>query len=264
MMRPDRWSGADDYESYVGRWSRLVAVDFLDWLALPTGLAWLDVGCGTGALTATILARADAASVVGIDQSQDFVRHARATVDDGRATFETGDATGLPLTDAPVDATVSGLVLNFVSDVGAALAECRRVTRAGGTVAVYVWDYADGMQPMRAFWDAAVELDPAGRELDEGARFPICAPDALGTAFAAAALVDVETTSLDIETRYTSFDDYWRPFLSGVGAAPAYCASLDEDRQEALRARLAERLPVASDGTLTLIARAFACRGTSP
>jgi SAM-dependent methyltransferase len=262
-MAPDRWSGGDDYESYVGRWSRRVAVAFVDWLGLPPGLAWLDLGCGTGALTATVLARAAPASVLGVDPSPDFVGHAAATVDDPRATFATGDAASLPAADDAVDATVSGLVLNFVPDVGAGLAECRRVTRPGGTVAAYVWDYADGMQPIRAFWDAAIELDPAARELDEGVRFPLCAPAALQAAFAGAGLADVGTTALDVEARFAGFDDYWRPFLSGVGPAPGYCAGLPPERREALRVLLAERLPVGADGTLALTARAFACRGTS-
>ncbi len=263
MARADRWSGGDDYESYVGRWSRRVAVDFLDWLALPAGLAWLDLGCGTGALTAAILGRAAPLSVVGVDPSPDFVAHAAATFDDPRARFATGDATALQLADDAVDAVVSGLVLNFVPDVGAGLAECRRVARPGGTVAAYVWDYADGMQPIRAFWDAAAELDPAARELDEAARFPVCAPDALHAAFSAAGLRGVETAALDVEARFAGFDDYWRPFLTGVGPAPGYCVSLAAEQRDALRTLLAERLPVAADGTLVLTARAFACRGTS-
>jgi SAM-dependent methyltransferase len=260
-MAPDRWSGGDDYESYVGRWSRRVAVDFVDWLALPAGLDWLDLGCGTGALTATILARSEPASVLGVDPSPDFVGHAAATVEDGRARFATGDAGALPVADGAVDAVVSGLVLNFVPDVRAGLAECRRATRPSGTVAAYVWDYADGMQPIRAFWDAAAALDPAAGALDEAVRFPLCAPDALRAAFTAAGLEGVETTTLDAEARFAGFDDYWRPFLSGVGPAPGYCASLDPERREALRALLADRLPVAADGALTLRARAFACRG---
>ena len=154
--RKDRWTGGDSYESYVGRWSRGVAVEFIDWLDAAPGGSWLDLGCGTGALTTAILERADPAAVVGIDPSASFIDHARAATPDRHAVFLTGDALALPLAAGSADVVVSGLVLNFIPDPAAALRECLRVARPGATIAAYVWDYAEKMEPIRAFWDAAI------------------------------------------------------------------------------------------------------------
>jgi SAM-dependent methyltransferase len=157
---PDRWDGAAEYESYIGRWSRPVAERFVDWLDVPAGRAWLDVGCGTGALTAAIAQRAAPASVTALDLSAEFAASAANDLDDRRVVFLVGDARALPLADAQMDVVVSGLVLNFLADPVAAIAEWRRTARPGGTIAVFVWDYADAMEPIRAFWDAAIELAP--------------------------------------------------------------------------------------------------------
>jgi SAM-dependent methyltransferase len=263
-VAPDRWSGGDEYESYVGRWSRGVAAEFLAWLAAPAELSWLDAGCGTGALTDSILARAAPASVIAVDRSADFVAHASRAIDDRRVVFLVGDAASLPLADGRVDAVASGLVLNFLPDPAAAVAELRRVTRPGGTVAAYVWDYADGMQPIRAFWDAAIQLAPAASELDEAVRFPLCRPDRLCDLFAGSGLSEVSALSIDAAATFRDFDEYWTPFLSGVGPAPGYCASLPADQREALRARLHDRLSPSGSGPIVMNTRAFAVRGTVP
>jgi SAM-dependent methyltransferase len=257
----DHWSSGSAYESYVGRWSRLVASEFLDWLAIPPGRRWLDVGCGTGVLTHTILARCDPNSVVGVDPSETFVEHARATVVDGRAIFTVGTAAMTGLDDGAVDVVVSGLVLNFVPDVGAALAEARRVVSPGGVVAAYVWDYAEGMQFMRRFWDTAVALDPAAQSLDEGARFGINAPEPLTAAFNAAGLEAVDVRPIEIPTVFRDFDDYWTPFLGGTGPAPVYVASLTESVRDALRDRLRASIAQEPDGCIRLTARAWAAQG---
>jgi SAM-dependent methyltransferase len=261
--RGDRWTGGDDYESYVGRWSRGVAVEFVDWLDAAPGRSWLDLGCGTGALTTAILDRAEPAAVVGVDPSASFIDHARAATPDRHAVFLTGDALALPLASHSADLVVSGLVLNFIPDTSAALIECIRVARPGATIAAYVWDYAEKMEPIRAFWDAAIALDPSVRELDEARRFPLCAPDELRALFTAAGLDAVADRTIDVVARFASFDDYWTPFLSGTGPAPGYCAGLPEEGREALRALLAERFPPARDGSITMTARAFAVRATS-
>jgi len=260
----DRWTGGDDYDAYIGRWSRPVAVAFVNWLAVNAGRDWVDVGCGTGALSAAILAGAAPASVVGIDPSADFVNAAAARVDDRRGRFVVGAAAAVPLESAAADVVVSGLVLNFVPDLDVALAEMLRVTRAGGIVAGYVWDYAGGMELIRRFWDAAVELDPAARDLDEGIRFPICAPGPLQTAFESAGLAGVEVRPIDVATVFRDFDDYWTPFLSGVGPAPGYAAALETARRAALRDRLDATLPREQDGRIALTARAWAVQGWRP
>ncbi len=258
----DRWTQGAAYERYVGRWSRLVADDFLRWLDVPPRKAWLDVGCGTGVLTRKILERAAPARVMGIDAAESFVSHAQAEIAHAHAEFRVGDARALPVGDGAFDAVVSGLVLNFVSDPTKAVAEMRRVARPGGRIGVYVWDYADKMQLVRKFWDAAVALDPEAAALDEATRFPLCQRDALAALFAAAGLTDVETSAIDVPTIFRTFDDFWEPFLGGTGPAPGYVMSLDETRRDALRERLRETLKPEADGSIRLVARAFAVGGT--
>jgi SAM-dependent methyltransferase len=256
----ERWTHGDPYEQYVGRWSRLVAPAFLSWLRLPPGRRWVDVGCGTGALCDAICRHCSPATVIGIEPSEGFLQAARVNLA-GRAVVRQGNATQIPLDDASVDAVVSALALNFVDDPRAALVEMGRVTARGGTIAAYVWDYAGRMDLMRLFWDAAVDLDPAAARLDEGVRFPLCRPEPLQELFAGSGLADVAVTPIDVPTRFADFDDYWRPFLGGQGPAPTYVMSLDDTARARLRERLRERLPSAGDGSISLIARAWAVRG---
>lgn len=264
MQRPDVWAVGDAYEAYVGRWSRLVARDFIGWLARPAKTQWLDIGCGTGALTQTILACADPAQVIGIDPSDGFVARARQQTRDARATFQSGKAEALPLADASVDTAVSGLVLNFVPDHRQAIAEMRRVLRPGGSAAAYVWDYGGEMQLMRRFWNAAVALDSAAGPLDEARRFPICNPASLQALFNDGGFERTECRSIDVPTVFTDFDDYWSSFLGGQGPAPTYCATLSDDQRTALREQIRKGLPIEQDGTIRLMARAWAVRGVRP
>jgi SAM-dependent methyltransferase len=257
----DTWERGDAYEQYVGRWSRQVAPLFLSWLSIPAGRRWLDVGCGTGSLCAAVVDRCSPSSVAGVEPSEGFVRTARENLA-GRAVIHPGSATAIPLDDASVDAVVSGLVLNFIPDPLAALAEMGRVLVDGGTVGAYVWDYAGKMEVMRLFWDAAVELDPAAVPLAEGVRFPLCRPEALAALFAGAGLGAVATTAIDIPTPFASFDDYWQRFLGGQGPAPAYVVSLDGAARDRLRDTIRSRIPMQGDGSISLIARAWAVRGT--
>ncbi|MFN8177805.1 MAG: GNAT family N-acetyltransferase [bacterium] len=259
----DTFERGDPYERYVGRWSRQIAPRFLAWLGVPAGRRWLDVGCGTGALCAAILEQASPASVVGVEPSDGFLQAAKGNLR-GRAVLRQGSAERIPLADASVDVSVSGLALNFVSDPRAGLAEMMRVTRRGGVIAAYVWDYAGKMELVRHFWDVAAELDPGAAALHEGARFPLCRPEALTELFASAGLKEVDVTSLDVQASFASFDDYWQPFLGGQGPAPAYAMSLDAAARERLRACLRARVPAAPTGAIALIARAWAVRGTSP
>jgi SAM-dependent methyltransferase len=255
----DTWERGSPYEQYVGRWSRQVAPPFLSWLGIPAGRRWLDVGCGTGALCAAIVDRCSPASVSAVEPSEGFLKTARENLAD-RVALHQGNATAIPLGDASVDVVVSGLVLNFVPDQRAALAEMARVTGKDGTIAAYVWDYAGKMELMRYFWDAAVELDPGVAKMDEGIRFPLCRPEALENLLASAGLKGIEVKPIDIPTRFTGFDDYWQPFLGGQGPAPAYAMSLDETGRARLRDRLRGRLPTAENGSISLIARAWAAR----
>ena len=259
-MTNDHWTGAEEYEAYIGRWSRPVAAAFLDWLSIPPARRWIDVGCGTGALTGAILERTDPSCVVGLDPSADFVDLARKRVVDPRARFEVAFADDLPLETGSADVIVGGLVLNFIPDLAAALAEMRRVGRAGAPIAGYLWDLAGRMDIIRTFWDAAVAIDPAAAEADEGARFPLCAPDPLREAFESAGLGDVAVRSIDVPTVLRDFDDYWTPFLGGVGPAPAYLVGLDEAHRMRIRERLRTTLPTGLDGRIQLMSRAWAVR----
>jgi SAM-dependent methyltransferase len=253
----DTWERGSSYEQYVGRWSRRVAPLFLSWLSIPAGRRWLDVGCGTGALCAAIVDRCSPASVAGVEPSEGFLKTAKDNLADRAALYQ-GSATAIPLGDASVDAVVSGLVLNFVPDPRAALAEMARVTDKGGTIAAYVWDYAGKMELMRFFWDAAVELNPDAGNMDEGFRFPLCRAQALEKLFTGAGLEGVEVRPIDIPTPFASFDDYWQPFLGGQGPAPAYAMSLDETTRAHLRDHIRGRLPTTANGTISLTARAWA------
>lgn len=259
----DTWERGSPYEQYIGRWSRKAAPLFLEWLDQPPGQRWLDVGCGTGALTGAILDRCGPVSVVGVEPSEGFIKTAHQNLV-GKARFLAGSAAAIPQDDGACDVVVSGLVLNFIPDLPVALAEMARVAVAGGTVAAYVWDYADGMEVIKCFWDAAVALDPAAAPMHEGTRFPMCRPSALRAAFEQAGLTQVETTALDVTAAFADFDDYWRPFLGGQGPAPAYAMSLPEDQRAALKRQLASTLaPASVGGALSLRARAWAVRGTT-
>lgn len=258
----DAWERGSPYEQYIGRWSRKIAPLFLAWLDQPASKRWLDVGCGTGAVSAAILANCTPSSVVGVEPSEGFLKLAIQNLA-GKARFLAGSAAALPLDGGACDVVVSGLVLNFVPALPSALWEMRRVTASGGTIAAYVWDYADGMEVVKHFWDAAASLDSAAAQLHEGTRFPLCNPSALKAAFEEAGLTEVETTPLDLLAEFDDFEDYWRPFLGGQGPAPAYAMSLPEEQRAALRANLKSALPSTAGGVISLRARAWAVRGAT-
>jgi SAM-dependent methyltransferase len=255
----DTWERGDPYEQYVGRWSRRVAPQFLSWLNIPPGRRWLDVGCGTGALSDAILDRCAPLSVIAVEPSEGFLDKAKEQLG-SRVLLRRGSGVEIPLDDRSVDVTVSGLVLNFIPDGRAAVSEMARVTAPGGTIAAYVWDYSEKMELMRYFWDAAVELDPEAAKLEEGVRFPVCHPEALSELFAGAGLCGAEVTAIDIPTRFANFEDYWRPFLGGQGPAPAYAMALDDTARARLADRIRGRLPIQTEGSISLIARAWAVR----
>ncbi|WP_296664964.1 class I SAM-dependent methyltransferase [Demequina sp.] len=255
----DTWDAGELYEQYMGRWSRSISASFLGWLDADKDARWLDVGCGTGALTAQIVTTCRPSRVVGIDTSEAFIAAARRHL--STATFDVGDAAQLPYENRSFDVTVSAIALNFVPAPSAAIGHMVRVTEHGGLVAAYVWDYAEGMEMLREFWDAAIALDPAASELDEARRFPLCAEGALATAFAEAGLTEVEQQPLKTATAFESFEDLWEPFLSGQGPAPSYVASLDAAHRSALEGRLRGSLPTGPAGEITLSATAWAVKG---
>lgn len=247
----------------MGRWSRTVAASFVTWLRPADGLCWLDVGCGTGALAAAIAQGCRPRTVAGVDTSPGFVAAARDAAP-GAAGFAVAEASALPIADGSCDAAVSGLALNFFPDQHGAVAEAVRTVRPGGTVAAYVWDYTDGMQFLRLFWDAAVATDPAAGAVDERRRFPACHPDALRTMWSAGGLDEVTVIPIEVPTFFLDFHDLWGPFGSGQGPAPGYVATLDPPARERLRRALRRTVPTGSDGSIALTARAWAVRGRRP
>ena len=260
-MSVDAWDNGTAYEHYVGRWSRLIAARFVRWLGAPAGSTWLDFGCGSGALTHTILTDGSPRLVIGCDRSTGYIDHARQQASDPRAQFIVAHLDDLPRVDGGFDVSVSGLVLNFLPDPGNALGTLAARVRSRGTIAAYVWDYGEGMQLMRVFWDAVVALDASAQALDEGVRFPLCRPDPLRQLFESAGFQNVEATNIDVPTVFRSFDDYWQPFLGGQGPAPGYLMRVSPEHREALRTAVQQRLPVDAAGQIPLTARAWAARG---
>jgi SAM-dependent methyltransferase len=231
------------------------------WLAPASGKDWVDVGCGTGELTNAIVTLAEPRSVQGVDPSDGMIAFAKGRIKDARARLSLGSAEDLRLNDESADYVVSGLVLNFASDAAGAIRECTRVARRGGVIAAYVWDYAGEMQMMRRFWDAAAVLDPATAELDEGRRCSFCNRDGLIGLFSDAALRGVDARAIDVPTVFADFDDFWSPFLGGQSPAPRYAMSLSPEQRDRLRDLVQSQLPIASDGSISLIARAWAVKG---
>lgn len=263
--RHDAWQAGDSYDLYMGRWSRKVAPKFLDWFAAPGQMDWLEVGCGTGALSGAILSQSAPKSLLAIDQSDGFLAKARANVADVRAEFRVGDAQSLPAEDASRDVIVSGLVLNFVPDRQRALAEMQRVARPGARIGFYVWDYpGGGMEFMRAFWTAATALDPNARDLTEDKRFPFCTPEGLTNLAKEAGFRSIECAPIEVATVFQNFDDFWHPFTLGAGPAPGYCMSLPPEARERLRAKLEDSLPRQDGGAIPLKARAWAVKAMVP
>ena len=258
---PDKWVAGDAYEAYMGRWSRPLAQVFVEWLHPEPSAYWLEVGCGTGALTSAICHLCEPASVVACDPSGPFIEHARKNLADSRVSFVIAGAESLPGRKGGFDVVVSGLVLNFLPDHRQIMASFRERLRPGGTVAAFVWDYVQGIEFLRCFWDEAIAMDPRAASLDEGRRFPLCRPEALVSLFQEARLAQVKIDLLDIPTYFSDFDDYWTPFLRGTGPAPSYVASLDPKCRDLLREKLKLRLHCRSNKHIQLRARAWAVRG---
>ena len=256
------FSEARAYERFMGRWSRSLAPLLVRFAGVVDGETVLDVGSGTGALTAAVVRAAPSSRVVGIDPSAPYVQLAQAQQASALVSFEVGDAQKMRFDAAMFDRTVSLLVVNFIPDARQALGEMKRVTKVKGTIAAAVWDYGDGMGMLRAFWDEAVALNPAATPKDER-NMPFCRRGQLAALWRELDLRDVVEEPLTIETRFASFDDFWAPFLEKQGPAGAYTTSLPAADREALKRRLRRRLlGDAPDKAIVMSARAWAVRGT--
>ena len=258
------FSMGSGYEQYMGRWSRLLAPAYIAFAGVQDGERVLDVGAGTGALAQTLAAQMTSAEIVGVDPSSAFIAHASKNANSGRARFEVGDAQALAFGDASFDRVMSLRVMNFSPDQDKAIGEMRRVTRPRGVVSACVWDYGAGMESLRFFWDEVVALDPASAARDER-NMKLSREGELGALWRKAGLTEVRETALAIEQAYTSFGDYWEPFLKGTGPGGAYVVSLDAEHRQRLEARLRKRLLGGrADDAFTLKARAWCVRGEVP
>ena len=244
---------ADAYDRFMGRYSVLLAPQLADYAGVTDGQQALDVGCGPGALTAELVKRLGATAVSAVDPSESFVEAAAAR--NPGVTVRRATAEGLPFEQDAFDAALAQLVVHFMTDPIAGLAEMRRVTRRHGVVAACVWDHAGGTGPLGLFWDVARELDP---DVDDESRLAGAREGHLAELFEAAGLRDVESTALSADLEHATFDEWWDPFTRGVGPAGAYLATLDAARQAELRERCRARIPGAP---FTVRARAWAARG---
>ena len=249
------------YERAMGRWSRAAAPIFLEWLAPHAGARWLDVGCGTGILAHALLELCSPAAVVGIDSAGAQVRQASLGPAGRGASFHVADARKLPFSAASFDIVASSLVLNFISERQQALAEMRRVTRAGGAIAVYVWDFAE-------------ELSPSGPLRRAMRRFGVPVPPIPGTAesrmealralFQEAGLEQIETRGIDICLAYSDFDDFWQAQTPSYAPATKIIASMTESERTRLKRAVRDQLPAAPGGVIEYFARANAVKARVP
>jgi SAM-dependent methyltransferase len=261
------WTNGVSYENYTGRWSRLIADKFIDWLNVKQARMerCIDMGCGTGALSEALLANEACTSLMSLDRSTAFISFAKQRIRLSNVEFVMGDAQNTSLATATYSLVVSGLVLNFVDSPEKMLREMRRLGRPGGVLGVYIWDFADGMEPIRKFWDAAHKCEaPHVRECDAGLRYPICQRDNLLRSITEAGWLKPEVAPIEINARYENFDDYWRPFLSGQGTGPAFAVSLTDEMREKVRKTLMSLVTDTPDEPFTLRTRAWGAKGIAP
>lgn len=249
----------DAYEAFMGRWSRHIAPQFLDWLSQPDGLKWLDVGCGTGVLCQTLVARCAPASVTGIDPLEKYIGCAQTITD--AISFQVGDMQDLPFDAARFDCTVSALCIKFVSDKAKGISELARVTRPGGTVALYDWDLSNEGNMTRHFWQAVGEALPELTEERTKRRAAKAAPEEMIGFFADARLQNIETRLFSFTARFESVDDYWAPLTGNEQNVGRFCRTLNAAQLSAIRDRLEDTLPVGADGTIAYEGRAWAIKG---
>ena len=253
---------ADAYDRHIGRYGPPLAAALIAFADVPEGATALDVGCGPGALTRALADRLGVANVSAAEPSEPFAAACRERVPGVEVVVASAEA--LPFGDASFDAALSQLVVNFMQEPERGVREMARVTRPGGVVAACVWDYAGEMTLLRAFWDAAREVEPErGAAADEGSVMPWCGEGELGELWDRAGLEDVRSGAIVVGAHYADFEDLWSPLPTGVGPSGAFCRSLSDDGQTALKDALGRRLGV-GDGPFELSARAWVTAGTVP
>ncbi len=252
------FSDGEAYERLMGRWSRKVGVQFLEWCTAPSGLSWLDVGCGNGAFTEEIIALAAPKAVTGIDPAPAQIAFAKARPGTASAQFEVGDAQNLPYGDGQFDVGVMALVIAFVADPAKAVRELKRVVRKDGLVATYFWDIPAGGVPTSPAYRT---LKAMGVEAVQPQSAEVSRREALQALWSDAGLKDVETTELRITVRFTDFDDFWDVSTLPVGPQAQTIRSLSEEQKSELKKRLQSALPPGQDGSISYEAVANAVKG---
>lgn len=259
------WANPDAYEAFMGRWGLPAAEAVLDRLAIPVGLSWMDVGCGTGASTQVILSGSDPFEVLGVDPSASFIEAASNRFRDARVRFSVGSAESLPAPDDRFDVVLSALVLHFVQDAPKSIAEMKRTARPGGVVISYIWDIENEEQFTRPFWRAAKAVDPAADAWDQQLRHAISRRGPLLELFEQSGLEQVTLQEIIFEPRFRDFDDYWQPcILDGTSPVQRYAQSLSEEQKNTLARQLRSILPIASDGSISLKGCLLLATGVKP
>ena len=260
-MSIDSWKGGKLYDDFMGRWSLLIGGEFLSWLKVPPNSEWLDVGCGTGSLSKLIIETQQPNRIIALDSSSGFISYAKKSIDNPLVNYIVGSAMNIELNKDSVDTIVSAFTLNFLSRPHKAVREMKRVGKPGGVIGIMLWDYTEGMEMLRYYWDAALTIDKRAEALDEGRRFPICRQGNPEIFMQKMGLRNIEATAIEIKTTFKSFDEYWEPFLGNVGPAPEYNMSLSTAVRKQLKENLIKALPIDEDGSIRLIARAWAVKG---
>ncbi|HET6345280.1 MAG TPA: class I SAM-dependent methyltransferase [Myxococcota bacterium] len=255
------FSDGSVYERMMGRWSRVAGEAFLAWLAPGRGLRWLDVGCGNGAFTETLIARTAPAAISGLDPSEGQIAYARTRTRLAMADLRVGDAQSLPYDDGTFDAAVMALVIAFVPDPGAAVAEMARVVKPGGSVSTYMWDVLAGGTPIEPLREA---LRAMGQDAPHPHTAAASGQDALRATWETAGLRRIEHTVLRISVSFASFEDFCASVIVPVGPLGAITSKLGPKQREALHAELRKQLPIAADGRITYASFANAIKGEVP
>ena len=253
--------GYKQYEAFMGRWSRHVADQFLDWLAIPEGLTWLDVGCGAGMLGQSIVESYAPVAVIGVDPKTASIDHARAHVDNTSISFKVGDAQKLPFDNETFDAVVSGLMIKFVPDKLKAVKEMKRVTRNDGVIALYDWDLENNANMTRHFWQAVTDVDASLMNYRATDRPDMRETTRISDIFHQAGLKNIEERSFIFNARFKNFGDYWHPITHNAQNVGKFYQSLTNGQRRGVRDQIKNILPISNDGSITFESSAFAVKG---
>jgi SAM-dependent methyltransferase len=255
------FNDSDDYERFMGRWSRAIGEKFLTWIAPPADGRWLDVGCGTGAFSELILRRCAPKSVVGVDPSPAQIEYARKLLPDAR--FQVADAMELPFAEHEFDIVASALVIHFIPDRAKAFAEMKRALRPGGLVAGYTWkrtadaDFAPYVPMLRG-------VESVGGEALRSPIVPEGSADGMRAALAAVGFDAIAVTEIEVEQSFRNFDEYWEVQTLAFSPPGKSVARLDAAQRDRLRDHMRKTLPIASDGSITYAATALAGKALRP